>query len=378
LVGTDAENVSEVEISPISDQMAKVRAAASSLLDKAENGASVTDLAAAVEKVAGVLKLAAEMDRGRSELAKLTQEISRLKYENETVLKRERSERIRDYVALLTPLITIITLAATLIAQNWQFLRSEKDKREQAIDAQWQDAVKAISTTGALSPAVVALQPFLRSPKYSEPAKDVVVNLLSTSSDNGFFTSLFGTALTPVTWDNVNRLVRLDRALYARGNPLWTKSWDASKSINDFGRLTKEELATYNYVDAAATVISAEISNVLKTPRPHGKSVDFSATYLRNTDFSAINFTGVDLRNTYFSAVDLKNAELAGLTQFSGALFYSTAWWEARSINRPLLEYLKTATTYTYKPGIKYGPRQEVVSQADYEAAVQRLMLQSK
>jgi hypothetical protein len=185
----DVQNneVSAADIDSIADQMAKVRAAAASLLGKAENVSSVNDLAAAVEKAASVLKLAAEMDKQRSELAKLAEETSKLKYENKTALKRERSERIRDYVALLTPLITIITLAATLIAQNWQFLRSEKDKREEAIDAQWHDAIKAISTSGALSPAVVELQPFLRSSKYGDPAKDVVVNILSTSSDRGFF-----------------------------------------------------------------------------------------------------------------------------------------------------------------------------------------------
>ena len=89
---------------PISEQIKQVRSAASSLLEKAEQGSSVADLAAAVEKATGALKLAAEMERAQG----------------------NRSERVRDYVALLTPLITIIILAATLIAQNWQFLRSER------------------------------------------------------------------------------------------------------------------------------------------------------------------------------------------------------------------------------------------------------------
>ena len=76
----------------ISGQIRQVRSAASCLLEKAEKGSSVTDLAAAVEKATGALKLAAEMERAQG----------------------NDSERVRDYVALLTPLITIIILAATL------------------------------------------------------------------------------------------------------------------------------------------------------------------------------------------------------------------------------------------------------------------------
>jgi hypothetical protein len=220
--GTDElTGASSADIDSISDQMKEVRAAASSLLGRAESASSVTELAEVVEKAAGALKLAAEMDKARTELAKLGQEVSKLQHENENVLSRERSERMRDYVALLTPLITIITLGATLVAQNWQFLRSEKNKREEAMDQQWRDAVKTISASGALSPGVVALQPFLHSPKYGDQAKDVAVNLLSNSSDVPFFTSLFGPALAPVTRSKMDRVLQVERELGARGNPCW-------------------------------------------------------------------------------------------------------------------------------------------------------------
>jgi len=210
--------------------MQQVRAAASAVLSKAEDAASsLGDMAIAVEKAAGALNLAVEMGKTRTEFAKINQETSKLEYENKTALKRERSERIRDYVSFFTPLVMIITLAATLVAQNWQFLRSEQNKHEEALDAQWQDAVKTISKSGALSPGVIALQPFLRSPKYGEQARDVVVNLLSNSSDPAFFESLFGIALTPVSWSNIDRLLRLDRALAARVIPVWNKAWDYQK-----------------------------------------------------------------------------------------------------------------------------------------------------
>jgi hypothetical protein len=270
------------DMDSVSEQMQQVRVAASALLDKAGSASSVTDLATAVEKAAGALKLAAEMGKTRTELAKVNEEISKLKRENETFAKRERSERMRDYVALLTPLVTIITLAATLIAQNWQFLRSENDKREEALDARWNDAVKTISASGALSPGVIALQPFLRSTKYGEQAKEVALNLLSSSSDPAFFTSLFGTALLPAGWDNLDRLLRLDRALWARQIPLASKTYDAAKFLNDEARLTKDERSTFDYVTTVIPTITAEIGSVLKTARPPGTHIDLSSTYLTN------------------------------------------------------------------------------------------------
>jgi hypothetical protein len=364
------------DLDSISDQMKQVRAAASALLNKAEESASVTDLAAAVEKAAGALKLAAEMEKTRSELVKLTTEISKLQHENETAVRRAGSERMRDYVALLTPLVTIIVLAATLVAQNWQFLRSERDKREEAMDAQWQDAVKTISASGALSPGVIALQPFLRSTKYGEQARDAAVNLLVNSSDPSFFISLFGTALAPVTWTNLERMVRFDRALVARADPVWNKTFNAEKQKEDATGLSKTEFQTYTYVDSAFAVITSQVGSVLKTPRPAGANTDLSATFFKNGDWQGINLSGLNLEGARFVWTDLRDAELEGLTQFSGASLDRTAWWEARSINRPLLEYLKVASPF--KPEVRYGPHDVIIQQADYDKAIQRLNSQLK
>jgi hypothetical protein len=364
------------DLDSISDQMKQVRAAASALLNKAEGSSSVTDLAAAVEKAAGALKMAAEMEKTRSELVKLTTETSKLQHENETAVKRASSERMRDYVALLTPLVTIVILAATLVAQNWQFLRSERDKREDAMDAQWQDAVKTISASGALSPGVIALQPFLRSTKYGDQAREAAVNLLTNNSDPSFFISLFGTALAPVTWTNLDRIVRLDRALVTRADPVWTKTFNVEKETEDTKNLSKEELATYRYVESAFEAITSQVGNVLKTPRPAGAHTDFSATFFTSGTWQGASLSGVNLENARLQWTDLQNAELEGLTQFSGATLYRTAWWEAKSINRPLLEYLKVASPF--KPGAAYGPRVVIIQQPEYDKAIQRLMSQLK
>lgn len=192
----------------ISEQLRQVRAAALALLGKAETTSSANEMATAVEKAAAALKLATEIGKAQADLAKLNEEVVGLKRANKLAPKRERSERIRDYVAALAPLVAIITLGATLFAQSWQFLRSERSKREDALDARWQDAVKTISASGAFSPAIISLQQFLRTPKYAEQTREVTVNLLANTSDQSFFTNLFGPAFTPISWNNINDVIR--------------------------------------------------------------------------------------------------------------------------------------------------------------------------
>jgi hypothetical protein len=358
------------------EQIQYLRLVASRLLHKAEKAPKLSEMADAIEKATGALNAAAEMDKMRGELAKLDQETSQLKYQNLTAAKRERSERIKDYVTLLAPLITIVTLAATLLAQSWQFLRSERNKREEIVDAQWQDAVKTISTTGAFSPGVIALQPFLRSPKYAENAREVAVNLLANSSDRGFFTTLFGVALTPVTWSNLDRSLRLDRSLSARIIPVRSRAWDRAKLQEDKSRLTKEELATYDYVETALPVITSHVGSVLKTERPSGTRIDLSGTVFKNGDWQRVDLNGANLENADLFKMNLRDAQLDGITQFAGAWFYGTNWWDAESISKPLLEYLQTKwPCYPYQP---YGPQDQVCSEEDCKRSITRLTLQSR
>jgi hypothetical protein len=371
--GTETESA-PLDLDSVSEQMQRIREAASALLVKAQSASTVTDMATAVEKAAGAFKLAAEMDKARTELTKVNEEISRLKHENQTAPKRERSERVRDYVALLTPLVTIIALAATLIAQNWQFLRSESDKREEALDTQWSDAVKTISASGALSPGVIALQPFLRSLKYGEQARDVAVNLLASSSDPAFVTSLFSTALLPANWSNMDRMLQLNRALSARGMPLVNKAWDAEKGF-DQTRLAKDENATFDYVfNRAGPSTTAQIGGVLKTPRPPGTHVDLSSTYFISGDRKGVDLTGANLEGAYFDQMDLQEAELKGVTQLNSTFCHRTAWWKVKSISKSLLEYLEA--NYPFNPSDVYGPQGVHFSQEEYAAGVARLKAQ--
>src|ERR1017187_3664046 len=291
------------DLDSISVQMKQVRALAFSLLDRAESGSSLTDLAAAVEKAGGVLKLAAEIEKNRREVDKVTIEISKLRHEQDTAVTRERYERRRGMLQSVAP-VTLITLAATISMQAWIFWRSEQNQNEAAMEARWQDAVKTISATGALSPGVIALQPFLRSTEYRVRATELAINLLTNSSDFVFFRSLFPIALAPEVPANFDRLIRLDQALVARGDPVWNKSWDREKQKVVRTGLSKDENATLDYMDKVLPDITSAVGSILKTARP--AHIDFSATLFNSGNWQGLNFGATNLSNARLHWMNLQ------------------------------------------------------------------------
>jgi hypothetical protein len=168
----------------------------------------------------------------------------------------------------------------------------------------------------------------------------------------------------------------LDRTLTARNRPLSNKSSDEGKHINDMTRLTSDEVLTYNYDVVAARTITAQIGGLLKTPKPPGVQIDLSSTWFQDGDWKGIDFDGANLDNIWLSEMDLRDAELKGVTHFNAAYLNRTAWWEVRSIDRPLLEYLRT--NYPFRLGQSYGPQNQVSSQEECDAAITRLTSQLK
>jgi hypothetical protein len=74
--------------------------------------------------------------------------------------------------------------------------------------------------------------------------------------------------------------------------------------------------------------------------------------------------------------MDVRDVELANVTKFSGLAMTSTAWWEAKSISKPLLEFL--TANFQFKKGTVYGPQYQQYDQAAYDAAIVRLTSQLK
>jgi hypothetical protein len=357
--------------SPSPDEaLRQLRDLVSSLLQKSE-GASLSELSASVQTASNALRVEYDLRKLQAEMNKLEEEAKKLAYENATSLRRERSERFKEYAAVLTPLVTIIVLAGTLIAQNWQFLRSEKDKRDDALDARWQDTVKAISQSGTLSPSVIALQPFLSTPKYSEQAREMAMHVLANSADSSFFDSLFGPAFLPLDHSNINRLIRLDRALGARGSSIWTRSWVEQTQTSNLSLLSPDELKTYYYVEKAVPSISTQIAQFLKARHGDSPPLDLSGTYFEQSDWRGVDLSGCDIDNLRLETTDLKDANLSNIQHFSTFFPLRTAWWEADKISAPLLAYLDKY--YKVDPRVLYGTKAQSMTLAEYQAAVARL-----
>lgn len=355
------------------DQLDAIQSAAALLLEKAQN-ASVSELASAVEKASDALRLSADLEKSRAELQKLALEESKLRNEIDTATKREHSDTIKEYVSILAPFITVISLVATLIWQSWQFRQSEKDKSNAAEDAQWADAIKTISQTGNLSPGVIALNPFLKSPRYHNAARDEAVQLLASSDDPILFTDLFGAAFVPVGWNDLDGVLKLDRALYARGQPLLIKEYDPKTDTSDLTKLTPKENQTFNYIGGAMSVMCSQVGSVLRSPGRKGASLDFRSTGFTGCNWSTADLSGANIEGMYMWAMNLKDADLSGINQFEGADFSAVAWWEAKSISPELLQYLENHPISKYKEGQKYGLyHNETVTPQEYAAGLKRL-----
>jgi Pentapeptide repeats (8 copies) len=353
------------------DQKQALHKSVDLLLDKAQ-GATVSELASAVEKATGAMKLSSDLEKSQAELRKLALEETKLGYENATAEKRQRSESLKDYVALLAPFVTVLTLAATLIVGGWEFRQTEKDKAAAAEDAQWADAIKVISQSSKLSPGVIALNPFLKSPRYATLARETAVQLLANSSDRALFTDLYGAAFVPVGWDNLAQVIRLDKALKARGSPLWEKTYDRTTDTNDPKKLTPEEKEIVEYVNVALSEICSQVGSVLKG-RPSGTALDLSGARFWSCDWSGADLSGANIDGLELASVDLRGASLGYIVHFENTYFYNVPWWEAKNISPKLLEYLEHDPDCEYKESKTYGPRGDKVSQQQYAAAMARL-----
>jgi Pentapeptide repeats (8 copies) len=304
------------------DELQQLRSSASTLLTKALEGSSLPDLASAVEKATAVERLVADLETSRAALRKAELEETKLRHENETATSREHSERLKGYVTLFAPLITVITLAVTLLFQNRQVVMSENDKVEAALDTQWQDAQKTISQATQLPIALVTLQPFLTMPKYRDRARLTAVQLAINGTDPQFLDDLLGIAFVPPNWNTFDDLLKIDRGVYSRGYPLYDRTYDEQSQKNLIEKLSPNELATFNYVQGTLPKLSVQIGSVLMLKRPDNFQPDLSKSEFKEADWSGVNLSGAVIENVRFQSMNLKNANLGHITKFTDATFF--------------------------------------------------------
>jgi hypothetical protein len=336
----------------------------------------------AAEKGAQLLKLASDIERQRAEAEKLAAERRKFNQDTDNAAEQTSTERRRFYVTLLTPLVTTIVLAGTLALQTFQFINAESDKRadskrqEQAKeqddqrraqadeDSRWDDAVKSLAQSEKLSPANVLLERFLTSKKYGLRARDLAFQLLVRNSQRDAFQDLFLATFSPIGWDNLSRIVELNKSLNGEYNPLWTKR-DVQHQ-----KLSVKEEERYLVLYANIAFVGAQLAPLLKSARPTSVVPNLRGISIWDCDLSNADLNGANVADTGFTRVVLKGANLSGITaeRFHGVAWVGTAWWQVSSISPELRDHL--CNVAPFKEGTDYGTP---VPRNDYKTNLERL-----
>ena len=200
---------------------------------------------------------------------------------------------------------------------------------------------------------------------------------MESTSDQTLFRNLFNTALAPLSWSDMDRVVKLDRQLLQNVQPVWSKAWDQQNNRTDTNRLSADQKKLYDFFNEAIWLITPQIGGLLQVPRQSPeKEIDLSFTYFNGGDWHGIDFDGANLENMWVEAMDLRNAAFKGVTRFNGVKLQNTAWWEVNSINKEFLDYLQSNCPFS--PDTCYGQKQQKVSPKEYDDAINRLTSQLK
>jgi uncharacterized protein YjbI with pentapeptide repeats len=348
----------------------RLREIATSILEKAHDNTMAS-------KAGELLKLAAEIENQRAEARKLAAEEQKINLEVKDSRQRGKSDDRKTYIALLAPVFTTVVLAGTLVVQSYQFDRSEKDKQIEARrqagaaeDLRWTEAIKLLAQSEKLSPAGVLLKSFAKSDRYSAQAYKTAVQILVKTDDPQLFVNLFGSVFDPVDWNNLSQVVDLNRIVDSRWKSLTYRSLYAKKQTGDVKKLTQAEKQELEHLSTKLQFIAPKFAPVLKGLRPVGAKLDLRSVDLWTGDFQGADLSGANLSEADLTALDLKGANLTGITEYQGAAFVGTAWWEASGIGQGLLEYL--VKTYPFDPRVDYASSQPI-AKPDYDAGIARL-----
>jgi pentapeptide repeat protein len=287
-------------------------------------------------------------------------------------LQRELSEsRVVEFINLLAPYATVLVLAATLGFQFWQQGQAARDKARDRDDALWGDALKSVSEGKAL-PAIIQLKYFETSPwGHKLDAFQLMLSIFRHSKDMDQFKELFENEFTPVSGENLEAILDLNRALHSQ--------WVDLNRRGDNPKLQYQVILELSY-------IGTRIAPILQK-RPQDKSFDLHFVAVFDCDFSWVDLTNANLEGFVTGRVNLSNANLSGVknfnANFSGAKDFrdkawsDTVWWQARAISPEFLAYLQQVAPFTpdppnARPVGHYGPDAHP-TQDQYDREIRRL-----
>src|SRR6266567_2395977 len=288
-----------------------------------------------------LLKNVEEIKKCRADTAQLRGELSK--------------NRFVQYMNILAPYATVLVLVGTLCFQFWQQNKMEKDRNQDRDDARWADALKSVSEGKDAMTAIIQLKTFTKSPWHKQDAFHLVLSLFGRSKNLEDFRPLFETQFTPVSGDNLDEILDVDRTLHVQ----WI----------DLNRNGENPEMQYQII-RKLSYICTQIAPVLQQRSPD-KSFDLHFVAVFDCDLSWVDLTNANLKGFVSGRVRLSNASLSGIESFKSGYWNDTVWWEARDISPGLLAYLQLAAPFKANPPGHYGRID--LTQEQYDQTIKKL-----
>jgi hypothetical protein len=367
------------------------------LLERA-NGASVEQLGT----IAAAMKAVAD--------TKSTELMTRNK------AREIRLELFKSAAAFLVPVVSLLALFGTIVAQNKQIEAS----RQQIEDTEWRDllgSLKGASDAVYSDPTVAPrLRSFFASVSYGDQAKSIAGRLMGHISNPEGFADLFTAVFGEIDRQNIGSVLDVFRALLISKQSLhyqcndllisskvpyepgladcaaYTDDTHAAQLIDRFK--VDAKFASLRRSDGQLSremgVVDQRIVSFLRAnyriPRDRHDmpGLDLSGTDFLDADFSQLDFTGFDITGTIFDRTNFSNAILNPKTRTelgqpvgSAAFaeqpdFRASTWWEAQSVEPNLLTFLMNWYFPYLVPNVIYPLGYRITREA-YQAKVAAL-----
>jgi hypothetical protein len=364
--------------------VAAIRAAAEKLI-ASDSPDDVAKGAALLEKAAALEHEAANADKLAMELEKLKQELEESKHNHRW------SEILVSYI----PLATTMILAGTLIFQITQARIERRERQEErAAEAKekeqqrmteaeeraaeaarkeqqrYTDALKEIQSSEKVSTAGTLINTFMDGP-YRSQILDKTLTLLLRRETMEDFQSLYMEVMNPLTYDLFPQMRRLYTAVDTAFFTIATPIWDESTFSNDLTKLSDKDRKLFNLYDQEQLFLSNKLAELLRTRPPEGVQVDLSQLNLRNMDLSGLDLGTANIAATNWNYVNLDGCDMSQVIQFDNCSMYSTAWWHAARISKPLLDWLAKGYPFSekqrYSGNLPTGPEEYAICIAKLE-----------
>lgn len=322
-------------------------------IKKAQDSGKVED----IERVASVYKVMAEAQKRSAEAAAQTRMV--------------RQEGLKNWAALLVPLLSVLTLAVII----WSLIQQQRESQRSRENGEWLAVISDFRSvsTATNAPIIegllpqVRLKPYLKSPIYGDQANQLARLLLPRIADPDGFRDLFAA----VEWHDLDQMLNVDRGLNrlydylgrerrkleaadARAVPSGATPGPAPAVTAGGSRGRGAPDSRIEQFSSDQGNISSQISYVCKRIGETARSgklpstgLDLDDCWFHYCDLSKIDWKGATLNGTLFQHVDLEGARFADVTEVDNLDIANTAWWKAAELSPALLKVL----TDNFDPG---------------------------